>query len=77
MNHTSKTNGYMFTWKITSDYLTASTATSDATLKDIIDIMMMKDTHRVWILNANKVISVITMSDIMGLLCVNHKPTLF
>jgi signal-transduction protein with cAMP-binding, CBS, and nucleotidyltransferase domain len=39
--------------------------------------MMKKDTHRVWILNANQVIGVITMSDIMGLLCVNHKPTLF
>ncbi|KAI7907330.1 uncharacterized protein BX663DRAFT_529043 [Cokeromyces recurvatus] len=66
--------------KITSDYLTPSVATSDTTLKEIIDIMIKQDTHRVWILDSKesrKVTSVITMSDIMGLLCLYHKPSLF
>ncbi|KAI9487849.1 MAG: hypothetical protein EXX96DRAFT_472597 [Benjaminiella poitrasii] len=66
--------------KITSDYLTPSVATSNATLRQIIDIMMVQDTHRVWILDSKeskKVIGVVTMSDIMALLCLHHKPTLF
>ncbi|KAL7316793.1 hypothetical protein PS15m_003234 [Mucor circinelloides] len=66
--------------KYTSDYLTPSTATPDATLKDIFAVMMREDTHRVWILDSNEsknVLGVVTMSDIMRLLCVNHKPTLF
>ena len=42
--------------------------------------MMREDTHRVCILDSNEsknVIGVVTMSDIMGLLCVNHKPSIF
>lgn len=42
--------------------------------------MMKKDTHRVWILeskDSKKVIGVVTMSDIMGLLCANSPPSLF
>ncbi|KAI8888194.1 CBS-domain-containing protein [Backusella circina FSU 941] len=54
--------------------------TPEANLKSIMDIMIKEDSHRVWVLEKNdskKVIAVITMSDIIGLLCVNHKPTLF
>lgn len=57
-----------------------ATATPDITLKAIIDIMMKEDTHRVWILeseNSQKVIGVITMSDIMGLLCAQSPPSIF
>ena len=57
-----------------------ATAYPDTTLKSIIDIMMKEDTHRVWILESKdtkKVIGVVTMSDIMGLLCAKSQPTIF
>ncbi|CAO3587508.1 unnamed protein product [Absidia cylindrospora] len=55
----------------------SATAKRDTSLKDIIDIMVKYDTHRVWILDGKSVVGVITMSDIMGRLCSQHKPTLF
>lgn len=66
--------------QITTNHIIPATATPDTTLKQIIDIMMKEDTHRVWILqseDAQKVIGVVTMSDIMGLLCANSPPSLF
>lgn len=64
--------------KHTSDYLTPAVAPADSSLKSIIDIMIKDDTHRVWILDASKkVIGVITMSDIMSLLILYRKPSLF
>ncbi|KAI8991196.1 hypothetical protein BDF20DRAFT_843240 [Mycotypha africana] len=63
--------------KFTSDYLTPSVTSSNSTLKDIMNIMIKTDTHRVWILEDKKVISVVTMSDIMALLCSNRRPSLF
>ncbi|RCH81802.1 hypothetical protein CU098_003687 [Rhizopus stolonifer] len=63
--------------KITSNHLVPATATADASFKTIMNTMIQHDTHRVWILNSKKVVGVVTMSDIMGLLCVHHKPSLF
>ncbi|KAI8330898.1 hypothetical protein BC941DRAFT_439864 [Chlamydoabsidia padenii] len=65
------------------DYLKKSSHHESATgermmqLKDIIDKMVKHDTHRVWILDGNKVIGVITMSDIIGRLCSQRKPSIF
>ncbi|RCI05828.1 hypothetical protein CU098_006305 [Rhizopus stolonifer] len=55
-------------------------ATPDTPLKTILDIMIQKDTHRVWILNSKdskKIKSVITMSDIMTLLCPHNQTSIF
>ncbi|GAA5801563.1 hypothetical protein EDC94DRAFT_614361 [Helicostylum pulchrum] len=66
--------------KITTNHIIPATATPDIALKQIIDIMMKEDTHRVWILeskHSKKVIGVVTMSDIMGLLCAQSPPSIF
>lgn len=64
--------------KHTSDYLTPAVAPTDSSLKSIIHIMIKDDTHRVWILDSTKkVVGVVTMSDIMGLLIIHRKPSLF
>ncbi|KAI8372268.1 hypothetical protein EDC96DRAFT_439104 [Choanephora cucurbitarum] len=63
--------------KVVSGHLLPTTATPDTTLRAILDSMIKQDTHRVWILDANKVTGVVTMSDIMSLLCVHSKPSLF
>lgn len=66
--------------QITTNHIIPATATPDITLKQIIDIMMKEDTHRVWILeskDSKKVIGVVTMSDIMGLLCAQSPPSIF
>ncbi|KAI8973887.1 hypothetical protein BDB01DRAFT_808002 [Pilobolus umbonatus] len=66
--------------KVATNHASPPTATLDTTLHDILNIMIEQDTHRVWILETNnlkKVMGVVTMSDIMGLLCVNHRPSLF
>ncbi|KAI8054826.1 hypothetical protein BDF21DRAFT_349593 [Thamnidium elegans] len=66
--------------KITTNHIIPATATPDITLRQIIDIMMKEDTHRVWILeskDSKKVIGVVTMSDIMGLLCAHSPPSIF
>ncbi|KAG0175725.1 hypothetical protein DFQ30_000054 [Apophysomyces sp. BC1015] len=47
-------------------------ATADTSLQKILDIMVEEDTHRVWILQEKKAIGVVTMSDIIGLLCQKH-----
>ncbi|KAI8359167.1 hypothetical protein BD560DRAFT_334880 [Blakeslea trispora] len=63
--------------KVAPSHLLPATATPDTDLKDILDNMIKRDTHRVWILDTNKVIGVVTMSDIMSLLCRHPKPNLF
>ncbi|KAI9308407.1 hypothetical protein BJ944DRAFT_174850 [Cunninghamella echinulata] len=66
-----------------SDYLKTSTnhhsITNDknATLKDILDSMVKNDTHRVWILDDGNIVGVVTMSDIIGLLCSKHSSSIF
>jgi CBS domain-containing protein len=45
-----------------------------------MDTMIKEDSHRVWVLektDSKKVVGVVTMSDIIGLLCLNRKPSLF
>ncbi|KAI7886237.1 hypothetical protein K492DRAFT_177777 [Lichtheimia hyalospora FSU 10163] len=54
------------------DTIALPVATPDTTLKQVIDIMITQDTHRVWIKQdeqSQKVIGVISMSDVIGLLC--------
>ncbi|CAO3700993.1 hypothetical protein G6F70_008937 [Rhizopus microsporus] len=66
--------------KKSSHHSTPSVATPDTLLKNILDTMIQKDTHRVWILDSNdskKVKGVITMSDIIALLCQHAQPSLF
>ncbi|KAI8093176.1 uncharacterized protein BX664DRAFT_329098 [Halteromyces radiatus] len=54
-----------------------STADRNTSLKDIIDIMVNHDTHRVWILDEKKVVGVVTMSDILGRLSARRKSSIF
>ncbi|CAO3626552.1 unnamed protein product [Cunninghamella echinulata] len=49
----------------------------NATLKDILDSMVKNDTHRVWILDDGNIVGVVTMSDIIGLLCSKHNSSIF
>lgn len=54
------------------DTIALPVATPETTLKEVIDIMITQDTHRVWIKQdeqSQKVIGVISMSDVIGLLC--------
>ncbi|KAI9258556.1 hypothetical protein BY458DRAFT_517909 [Sporodiniella umbellata] len=63
-----------------SKHQSSPVTTTSTPLKNILDIMIEKDTHRVWILDSlesKKLQSVITMSDIMSLLCSNHPTSIF
>ncbi|KAI8369470.1 uncharacterized protein BYT42DRAFT_503035 [Radiomyces spectabilis] len=56
------------------------TATPDTKLQDILHILVTKDTHRVWILentSSQMVVGVVTMSDIIHLLCKDHASSIF
>ncbi|KAI7869940.1 hypothetical protein BDF14DRAFT_1777777 [Spinellus fusiger] len=51
------------------------TCTPTTSLKDVIDIMATQDTHRVWIVSSENLLTlvgVITMSDIIRLICSKH-----
>lgn len=51
---------------------TLPVATPETSLEQIIDALISQDTHRVWIKqdkDSHKVIGVVTMSDIIGLIC--------
>ncbi|KAI8062142.1 hypothetical protein BC940DRAFT_309231 [Gongronella butleri] len=53
----------------------AIVAQRDATVKEILGLMVEKDTHRVWIIESGKVIGVVTMSDVIGAVCAKHPAT--
>ncbi|KAF7723865.1 AMP-activated serine/threonine-protein kinase regulatory subunit [Apophysomyces ossiformis] len=58
-----------YVMKTSRGHAETPTATADASLREILDTMVKKDTHRVWILQDKKVIGVVTMSDVIGRLC--------
>ncbi|CAO3617386.1 unnamed protein product [Cunninghamella blakesleeana] len=64
------------------DYLEKSnhrstTSNQNATLIDTLKSMVNNDTHRIWILDDGNVVGVVTMSDIIGLLCSKHNSSIF
>ncbi|KAL0074236.1 hypothetical protein J3Q64DRAFT_1811806 [Phycomyces blakesleeanus] len=61
--------------KMAGHQVITPTATPDTSLKDILATMAKEDTHRVWIVDSKKtlkLIGVVTMSDIINLLCKKH-----
>ncbi|EIE77342.1 hypothetical protein RO3G_02046 [Rhizopus delemar RA 99-880] len=65
--------------KKSSNHISSVVATPQTQLKAILNLMIQHDTHRVWILDSKdskKVKGVITMSDIIALLC-HHQTSIF